>query len=144
MLANIISLFIAKKIYSYLPQRTKLMLFKYNLKIQKILRIYLIDYKIFSERYIEYDSNGKGREYESYNDMLIFEGDYLNGRRNGKGKEYYEINGKLKFEGEYLNGKRHGKGKKYYHNGQLKFEGEYFNGKKYNGCGYEIKTNKNK
>ena len=68
------------------------------------MNINLINYKFFSRRYITYESNMKGREYDGYSDSLRYEGEYLNGERNGKGKEYY--NGKLKFEGEYLNGER--------------------------------------
>ena len=46
--------------------------------------------------------NGKGKEYDEYNNELIYEGEYKKGRKNGKGKEYF-IDGKLKSEGEYLN-----------------------------------------
>ena len=35
-----------------------------------------------------YEKNGKGKEYNGYDDRLEFEGEYLNGKRNGKGKEY--------------------------------------------------------
>ena len=71
--------------------------------------INLINYKFYSKKYIVYEKNGKGKEYNGYDDSLEFEGEYLNGKRNGKGKEYY--NGKLTFEGEYLNGFRIEKGK---------------------------------
>jgi len=77
--------------------------------MQNILDISLINYKIFSGRYIIFEKNGTGKEYDGYNDKLIFEGEYLHGKRNGKGKEYYF--GDLIFEGEYINGKRNGKGK---------------------------------
>ena len=62
-------------------------------------------------KYIIYETNNKGKEYNSYNDELIFEGDYLNGERNGKGNEYYN-NGKLKFEAQYVNGKKKWKRKR--------------------------------
>ena len=79
----------------------------------------------------------KMKEY--YWDKLKFEGEYLNWERNGKGKEYND-EGKLIFEGEYLKSQRNG-GKEYDYNGKLKFEGmfkddeliiedEYLNGKK--------------
>ena len=68
-------------------------------------------YKFFSNKYIEYDTGIKGKEYDD--GRLIFEGEYLEGERNGKGKEYY-YDGELIFEGEYLNGTRNGKGKEYY------------------------------
>ena len=60
-----------------------------------------INYKFFSGRYIEYEINSIGKEYNGHYDKLIYECEYLNGERNGKGKEY-EYNGELKFEGEYL------------------------------------------
>ena len=66
--------------------------------------INLINYKFFSKRYIIYEPNGKGREYDGFDGSLKYEGEYKNGERNGKGKEY--IDGKLIFEGEFLNGKR--------------------------------------
>ena len=113
-----------------------------------------MNYKIFSGRYIIYDTKEKIREYNCYNNKLIFEGEYLNGKRNGKGKEY-DNKGNLIFEGEYLNGKRSiGKyyypnikiikemknGKKfvneYNNNNELIFEGEYLNGER-NGKGKE-------
>ena len=43
-----------------------------------ILNISLINYKFFSERYIIFEKNGKGKEYNKYNDTLVFEGEYLN------------------------------------------------------------------
>ena len=65
--------------------------------------INLINYKFFSESYIEYETNRKGKEYK-YGE-LKYEGEYLNEEKNGKGKEDYN-NGELKFEGEYLNGEK--------------------------------------
>ena len=66
--------------------------------MQKPLLIDLEDYEVISRKYKMVERNGKGKEYNKYNDELIFEGEYLNNERNGKGKEYYH-NGKLKFEG---------------------------------------------
>ena len=71
--------------------------------MQNILDISLINYKNYSDRYIIYGKNGKGKEY-NYDDKLVFEGEYLNRKRNGKGKEYKY--GNLIFEGEYLNGNK--------------------------------------
>ena len=146
MLKNIKSLIIFKKIFKYLQDYRLLKSIKYTKFIQNKLNISLYNYKVYSGKYIEYDINGKGKEYNE-NGFLIFEGEYLNGKRNGKGKEY-DFDGYLLFEGEYLNGKKwngkifdkkknenelkEGKGfiKEYYDNGKLKFEGEYINGKK--------------
>ena len=122
------SYYFNKFLFSFIEEGQKLKLVKYNKIMQNNLDISLINYKYFSQRYIIYESKGKGKEYW-YDGTLIFEGEYLNGERNGKGKEY-DNKGKLKFECEYLNGKRNGKGKEFDKNGCLKFEGDYLNGKK--------------
>ena len=162
MLENIKSSFFVKIIFSFLNNKTKLKLLKYNKSLQNKIDISLINYKILSQRYIVNEENGKVKEYMGYHDALKFEGEYSNGERNGKGREY-DYEGKLKFEGEFKNGKRNGKAKEYYNgklvfegeykdglkngkakeyiNGNLKFEGEYKNGKKWNGKGYDDKNN---
>ena len=136
MLKNSKSIYFIKRLFTFVDEKNKLNIIKYNKNMQNILDISLINYKFFSDRYIKFEKIVKGKEYDKYNDSLVFEGEYLNGKRNGKGKEYYP-NDKLKFEGEYLNGKRNGKGKEYYSDGTLKFEGEYLNGVKWNGEGKE-------
>ena len=94
-------------LFSHLREEMKLKMVKYNKNYQHLLNIKLINYQIFSGRYIEYESNGKTKEYDSYDDHLIYEGEYSNGKRNGKGKEYYKYGkGIILFEGEYFNGKR--------------------------------------
>ena len=109
MLKNSKSIYFIKRLFTFVDEKNKLDIIKYNKNMQNILDISLINYKTFSGRYILYGKNGKGKEY-NYDDKLLFDGEYLNGRRNGKGKEYNEY-GKLIFEGEYLNGQRNGKGK---------------------------------
>ena len=159
MLNKVKAKYFLKVLFSYVSKYKKLELAKYSKHLQNNLDRRLIHYKIFSERYILYEPDGKRKEYDAYSDVLRFEGEYLNGKRNGKGKEYnfcgsllfegeylnglkngkgkeYHDNGKLKFEGEYLNGKRNGKGKDYYWDGELMFEGEFLNGKR-NGKGKE-------
>ena len=134
MLKNIKSTYFSKLILSFINEKQKLLLIKYNKSIQKAININLTNYKLISGKYIEYESNGKIKEYYLYSDNLAYEGEYSNGKRNGKGKEY-NWNGKLMFDGEYKNGKRNGKGKEYNsYNGNLMFEGEYVNGLK-NGKG---------
>ena len=129
MLKNSKSIYFIKRLFTFVDEKNKLDIIKYNKNMQNILDINFINYKFFSDRYIIFEKNGKGKEYNKYNDTLIYEGEYLNGKKNGKGKEYYE-DSTLLFEGEYLNGERNGKGKEYYEDGKLKFEGEYLNGKK--------------
>ena len=135
MLNNIKSSYILRIIFSYIIERKKLKLVKYNRSLQKNINLSIINYKFFTGKYIIYESNNIVKEYDGSDDILIFEGEYLHGERNGKGKEYL-YDGKLKFEGEYLNGQRNGKGKEYYDNDILIFEGEYLNGKR-NGKGKE-------
>ena len=161
LLENIKSKYIFQSIFSNLDEKIKLKTIKYNKRFQDKIDINLMNYIFYSEKYIEYETNNKGKEYHF--SELIFEGEYLNGERNGKGKEYqlgklifegeflkgkrngkekeYDYDGKLRFEGEYLNGERHGKGKEYDKDGILRFEGEYINGKRLTGKVYDKKGN---
>ena len=108
MLDNINSIVIFKKLFSHLDEKIKLKSIKYNKKLQNKININLINYKYYRGKYIIYETNIKGKEYDKYG-KLIFDGEFLNGKRNGKGKEYkYGI---LEYDGEYLNGERNGKGK---------------------------------
>ena len=123
MLKNVKSSYFTQIIFSFVKEGNKLKVLKYNKNLQKEMNLSLYNYKFYSGRYIIYESNGKGKEYNGSDDKLLFEGEYLNGERSGKGKEYGS-NGGLIFEGEYLNGNRNGKGKEYSdYNGKLKFEG---------------------
>ena len=125
-----------KKIFTYLDEKTKLKLIKYNNNLKSKIDYTLLHYKFYSGKYIIYEKDWIGKEFSGKDDKLLYEGEYLNGERNGRGKEYYS-DGILKFEGEYANGKRNGKGKEYNNsNGKLEFEGEYLNGKR-NGKGKE-------
>ena len=134
MLKSIKSLYFIQYVYTYVDDAK---IIKYNKSLHNIINININNYKYFSGKYIIYESNGTGKEYDGYNDILIFEGEYKNGQRNGKGKEYDNY-GKLSFEGEYLNGKRNGKGKEYYEDEKLKikFEGLYLNDKEWIGTRY--------
>ena len=87
MLQNSKSIYFIKRLFTFVEEKNKLDIIKYNKNMQNILDISLINYKIFSDRYIIYGENGKGKEY-NYDDKLVFEGEYLNRKRNGIGKEY--------------------------------------------------------
>ena len=57
---------------------------RYNKKYQKILILNLLDYKVYSGRYIvDTEIKEKKKEYDGFYDNLIYEGEYLNGELNG-------------------------------------------------------------
>ena len=116
MLKKIRTYYFIRTIFSFMDEKQKLKLIQYNKNLQENMNISLINYKIFSGKFIIYDQNGKGKEYD-YGSKLMYEGEYFNGERNGKGKEYND-NGKLIFEGEYIK-ERRWNGKEYNDNGKL-------------------------
>ena len=168
-MAKINSDYFLRKVFAFLELKKQLQLIIYNKHLQNKLNLNLINYKIFSGKYIIYENetNTKGKIINAYNNMVYYDGEFLKGKKHGKGKEYYDygVTIKLKFEGEYLNGKRngkgkeydiygnliyegeykngerHGKGKEYYYNGKLRFEGEYLYGRKWNIKEYDINCN---
>ena len=87
MLQNIKSIYFIKRLFTFVYEKNKLDIIKYNKNMKGILDISLINYKFFSKRYIIFEKNGKGKENDIFG-QLEFEGEYLNGKRNGKGKEY--------------------------------------------------------
>ena len=165
MLENIKSSYFIKYIFFCLSDETLLRLVKYSKKWQNKLDINLINYKIFSGKYIIYKSEGQGAIFNALNDHLIYEGGIKDGKKHGKGKEYGKF-GNIEYEGEYLNGKRkkiklynrfinqydkegnliyhgneiniemNGKVKEYDNENRLLFEGEYLQGER-NGKGKE-------
>ena len=110
MLVKIKSTFFFPRRFCHINEKIKLSILKYNKYLQKILNINLINYRIFSGKYIIYEGEGegegerkgegkrKGKIYDGYNNRLIFEGELLKGEKNGKGKEYDE-EGYIKFSG---------------------------------------------
>ena len=129
ILMNIKSLYIVKRITSFIKESKKLKMIKCCKKLQKHWKIDIDDYKRVSGKYIIFEEDGKITEYIINSTIVIFKGEYLNGKKNGKGIEYFQ-NNKIKFEGEYLNGKKNGIGKEYNKKG-LVYEGEYLDGKKH-------------
>ena len=120
---NIKSKYIVIFIFSYLEEKRKLEIIKYNKNIQNILDIKLINYKFYLGKSLICELNRNVKVYNEYYDSISFEGEYLDGKRNGKGKEYNDFFGDLSFEGEYLKGKKNGKGYLEYNTG-LTFEGD--------------------
>ena len=64
MLKNIKSSYFIAIIFSYIDERQKLKIIKYNKNLQKNMNISIINYKFFTRRYIIYESNGIGKEYD--------------------------------------------------------------------------------
>ena len=92
-------------IYGRINIHLQILIYHYN-----ILFLYHFFFHLNIHLHILYETNKKGKEYNSSNDKLLYVGEYLNGKRNGKGEEY-DFNGNIIFEGEYLNGKKwNGKG----------------------------------
>ena len=80
MLKNIKSSYINRFIFTFVNEKQKLKLARYNKNLQKNINISIINYKHFTGRYIIYKSNKFGKEYD-YEDNLRFEGEYLNGKK---------------------------------------------------------------
>ena len=145
-LDNIKSKYIIQIVFSYLNEEIKLKLMQYNKNLQNKIDIQLRNYKFFSGKYIIYEKDGLGKEYDAYKDKLLFEGELLDKKRK-KGKEYFSDY--LIYEGEYKNGNKwNGKGfngynkvvyelingnghVKEYKFGRLGSEGEYLKGQKH-------------
>ncbi len=72
-LNSIKSKYILLQIISFLIEREKLEIFKYNKQLQNKLNINIYDYKRFSRKYKVEGINGKGKEYYD-NCKLAFEG----------------------------------------------------------------------
>ena len=125
MLKEIKSTYFHKYVYTFINEKTKLYLVRYNKSLQNILNISLINYEIFSGKYIIKESKDKWKIYNSFSDELIFEGNYI----NGWGIEFY--NNGLMFVGLYLNGKKNWIRIELKHSKKI-IEGEYLNGKRWN------------
>ena len=136
MINEINSAFFKRIVFSILPTSKLFKIIKYNKNLQNLLNVNIVDFMSFSGRYVIYEKNGFGKEYNSCNDKLIYEGEYLHGVRNGKGVEYYHRRPEKLFEGEFKNGKRHGKGIEYNRIGDIIFE-KYIKMEK-NGMGLDI------
>ena len=72
MLKNSKSIYFIKKLFTFLDEKTKLDIIKYNKNMQNILDISLINYKFFSDRYIIFEKIGKETEKdESVTSMVL-------------------------------------------------------------------------
>ena len=76
MLNNIKSYYITKIIFTFMDEKQKLKIIKYNKSLQKNININIINYKFYSGKYKIYESNRIGKEYNGKDDRLIFEGEY--------------------------------------------------------------------
>ena len=75
MLKKIKSTYFSKNVFSYLNERIKLNIIKYNKALQKIANINIINYKIFTRSYIIIEKNEKIKIYNSYTNQLLLEGE---------------------------------------------------------------------
>ena len=133
MLTSTKSEYFIKLLFSYVDEKQKLNIVKFNKSLQNIINITIANYKYFTGRYIIYESKGIGKEYIGTNNKLVYEGEFFHGERKGKGKEYWAFldDGNVKYEGEFLHGQWNGKGREYYFNNILVYEGEFLNGKRH-------------
>ena len=72
MLKNIKSSYLITFLSSYITEKQKLKLIKYNINLQITLDIILINYKYFTGKYIIYNDDSKkiGKEYLGVNDVI--------------------------------------------------------------------------
>ena len=64
MLKNIKSSYFIQLLFKYKDEKHKMKIIKYNKSLQKISNINIINYKRLSGRYIIFESNGIGKEYD--------------------------------------------------------------------------------
>ena len=112
MLNQMQSYYFFQKLFSYIIDKTKLKLAKYNKSLQSKLDLKFINYQLFTKKYIIYSlyssktkTKSIGKEYD-WDGHLLYEGEYYKGERHGKGKEYFPYDNGLKFEGVFKNGKK--------------------------------------
>ena len=73
MLKNIKAAYFIQLLFSYVDEKQKLKIVKSNKRLQKNIGISIINYKLFTGKYIIYESIGFGKEYD-YGVNLRFEG----------------------------------------------------------------------
>ena len=66
MMKKIKSIFFIRLLFSTISQKHKLNMIKYNKKLQKLVDINLMNYKLFTGKYILYKENGKVEEHNSF------------------------------------------------------------------------------
>ena len=128
MLENIKSKYLVKLLFTFLLHKRKLRIARHNKQLQEKLDINLIFYKNMTHKYIIYEKNGIGKEYNLEGELL-YKGQYHEGERNGKGEEYYLSH--IRYKAEYKDGKRNGYGEE--NEGLHTFKGEFKDGKYWNG-----------
>ena len=69
MIKNIKSSYYIRLIFLSIVEKKKFKIAKYNKFLQNCLGINIINYRQYNKRYIIYESNSKGKEYNS---LMIF------------------------------------------------------------------------
>ena len=128
MLENIKSKYLVRLLFTFLLHKRILRIARHNKQLQEKLDINLIFYKNMTHKYIIYEKDGIGKEY-NLEGKLLYKGQYHEGERNGKGEEYYLSH--IRYKGEYKDGKRNGYGEE--NKGEHTFKGEFKNEKYWNG-----------
>ena len=75
------SSYIIEIIFSFLREKKKLEVIKYNNKYQKLFKINIENYKEISKKYLIIDKKGNGKIYIFGTNIIIFEGKFLNGKK---------------------------------------------------------------
>ena len=128
MLENVKSQYLVKLLFTFLLHKRKLRIARHNKQLQEKLDINLIFYKNMTDKYIIYEKDGIGKEYNLKGELL-YKGQYHEGERNGKGEEYYLSH--IRYKAEYKDGKRNGYGEE--NKGEHTFKGEFKDGEYWNG-----------
>ena len=71
MFENVKSSYFIKMLFSYVDDERKLEIIKYNKTLQNKININLINYKIYSGKYLIYDKYGIVQEYNNLIKIII-------------------------------------------------------------------------
>ena len=67
MLKNVKSIFFSSYVFSYIDERKKLNIIKYNKEIQNLINVNIINYRVLSEKVIIKEINETKEKWKIYN-----------------------------------------------------------------------------